>query len=253
MRVLVSVANLDDARAALAGGADIVDAKAPSAGALGAVAPGVLAAIAGVVAGRRPLSAALGDAADASVAAAAIGAAAAGADYVKLAFAGHPAPPDLVALLTHVRRSLDRAGHEQCALVAAAYADRSGAGDGPAPPAVIDAAAAAGSDGVLVDTADKARGSLLDVADPVTIGGWIRHAHARGLWLALAGRLTSRDLPRLAALGADLVGVRGAVCTGGREGAVSADLVRQLMQKTGTAVPGALPARAGRHPARTTP
>ncbi len=39
MRLLVSVANAADAAAALAGGADLIDAKDPAGGALTAVAP----------------------------------------------------------------------------------------------------------------------------------------------------------------------------------------------------------------------
>ena len=42
MRLLVSVRSEEEARAALAGGAEIIDAKEPSRGALGAVEIGVL-------------------------------------------------------------------------------------------------------------------------------------------------------------------------------------------------------------------
>ena len=42
MRLLVSVASATEASAALAGGADVIDAKNPLAGALGAVSVGVL-------------------------------------------------------------------------------------------------------------------------------------------------------------------------------------------------------------------
>src|SRR5439155_397097 len=46
MRLLVSVADAAEARAALGGGADIIDAKEPRHGALGVVAPEVLRATA---------------------------------------------------------------------------------------------------------------------------------------------------------------------------------------------------------------
>src|SRR5260370_177246 len=62
MRLLVSVAGPDDARAALAGGADVIDAKDPGRGALGPVSADALAAIRRTVGPARPLSAALGDA-----------------------------------------------------------------------------------------------------------------------------------------------------------------------------------------------
>ena len=53
MRLLVSVADAAEARAALAGGADIIDAKEPRHGALGAVAPDVLRAIRNAVGAER--------------------------------------------------------------------------------------------------------------------------------------------------------------------------------------------------------
>ena len=51
-----------EAAAALAGGADIIDAKNPLAGALGAVSETTLREIAAAVAGWRPVTAALGSA-----------------------------------------------------------------------------------------------------------------------------------------------------------------------------------------------
>ncbi|MBM3821162.1 MAG: hypothetical protein FJW14_19395, partial [Acidimicrobiia bacterium] len=61
MRLLVSVADAIDAAAALDGGADIIDAKDPRAGALGAVPLTVFREIHARVGGMRPVSAALGD------------------------------------------------------------------------------------------------------------------------------------------------------------------------------------------------
>src|SRR5688500_18722902 len=89
MRLLVSVATEADAVAALAGGADVIDAKDPQAGALGAVASETFRAIHACVAGARPVSAALGDAADEdAIEALARRFAAAGAAFVKVGFAG---------------------------------------------------------------------------------------------------------------------------------------------------------------------
>src|SRR5437899_1595244 len=64
MRLLVSVTCAAEASAALAGGADLIDAKDPRAGALGAVSAEVLREIYAAVAGQRPVTAALGDAGD---------------------------------------------------------------------------------------------------------------------------------------------------------------------------------------------
>src|SRR6266436_521775 len=57
MQLLISVAGPADARAALLGGADVIDAKDPRHGALGPVTLHRLAAIRAAVGGARPLSA----------------------------------------------------------------------------------------------------------------------------------------------------------------------------------------------------
>src|SRR3989442_2879828 len=62
MQLLVSVADASEGRAALLGGADVIDAKDPREGALGAVRPEGLGELRAAVGARRPLSPALGDA-----------------------------------------------------------------------------------------------------------------------------------------------------------------------------------------------
>jgi uncharacterized protein (UPF0264 family) len=57
---------------------------------------------------------------------------------------------------------------------------------------------------------------------------WVDEARSAGLLVALAGRLTLDALPTLRPLGADVVGVRGAACEGGRGGRVSQARVRAL-------------------------
>ena len=89
MRLLVSVADASEARIALEGDADIIDVKDPSRGSLGAAEASTLREIADVVGAARPISAALGDAADErAVEGAARIAATNRLAYVKLGFAG---------------------------------------------------------------------------------------------------------------------------------------------------------------------
>ncbi|HXE57924.1 MAG TPA: (5-formylfuran-3-yl)methyl phosphate synthase, partial [Gemmatimonadales bacterium] len=61
MRLLVSVADPEEAVRALAGGAAILDAKDPAQGSLGAVTPAALADLLAAVPPDCPVSAALGD------------------------------------------------------------------------------------------------------------------------------------------------------------------------------------------------
>src|SRR5688500_11993249 len=59
--MLASVRNLEEARLAFAGGADIVDLKEPAKGALGALAPPEVSVVVENFAGRIPVSATVGD------------------------------------------------------------------------------------------------------------------------------------------------------------------------------------------------
>src|SRR5256885_11437930 len=89
MQLLVSVTGPAEGRAALGGGADVIDAKGPWRGALGPLPLHRLAAIRSAVADARPLSAALGDAASEEALTRAVAATAAvGVAFVKVGFAG---------------------------------------------------------------------------------------------------------------------------------------------------------------------
>src|SRR3989442_8474310 len=89
MQLLISVAGPAEARAALHGGADVIDAKDPRRGALGPVSVQRLAAIRAAVAGARPVSAAVGDATSEDAVAGSVAAAlSVGVAFVKLGLAG---------------------------------------------------------------------------------------------------------------------------------------------------------------------
>jgi uncharacterized protein (UPF0264 family) len=192
MQLLVSVADAADAAAAVDGGADIIDAKDPSRGPLGPVTPSALSAILATVAGRRPVSAALGDSTELG-------------PLGGLTFVKATAPIQITG----------------CTLVLAAYGDQRW-------DSVIATALRCGAQGVLLDTSDKNGPGLFRLLSEDTIVRWVDAAHEAGLIAALAGRLTADDLPRAAALGADIAGVRGAACEGGRRGRVSVERVRAL-------------------------
>ncbi|HEX5435645.1 MAG TPA: (5-formylfuran-3-yl)methyl phosphate synthase [Gemmatimonadaceae bacterium] len=229
MRLLVSVRNVDEARAALAGGAQIIDAKEPAHGALGAVSPGVLRDIRAAVGNARPISAALGDATDvATVERAAREAAALGLAYVKVGFRGIVDIGLITQLLAAAVRGARAAG-TGTSVVAVAYADAARVASAP-PGAIIPAAAGSGARGALLDTACKDGDALFALMTPATIAHWVRAAHKASLTAALAGKLAACDIPALHILAADIIGVRGAACDGGRDGRVSEQRVRALVQ-----------------------
>jgi uncharacterized protein (UPF0264 family) len=226
VRLLVSVRNAAEARTAVLGGADIVDAKEPRAGALGAVAPEVLAAIHAAVPPRAPLSAALGDVATRSELDQALDGARVPLAFVKLGFAGLDDVQRIGDALGHaVRRAESLPGRPAVMLVA--YADWRTAG-GPSPFEALALLHAAGAAGLLVDTAAKTGLRLPHLLDPQALSRLGAELRAGGLLYALAGSLRSADFAMACTAGADVVGVRGAACIGGRDGRVDAGLVRGL-------------------------
>src|SRR4051812_451644 len=135
MRLLVSVTDAVEAATALDGGADVIDAKDPSSNALGAVSLETLRGIARTVGSLRLLTAALGDAADeASIEREAYAFAAAGAQLVKVGFAGISSQARLATLLSAAIRGARMANEQggrrdgeqpvrHAGVVAVAYAD----------------------------------------------------------------------------------------------------------------------------------
>jgi (5-formylfuran-3-yl)methyl phosphate synthase len=81
---------------------------------------------------------------------------------------------------------------------------------------------------VLLDTFDKAGEGLSALAATPTLARWVADAHDAGLIAAVAGKLSAGDIPLMRAIGADIAGVRGAACKGGRTGVVVAENVRML-------------------------
>ena len=115
-------------------------------------------------------------------------------------------------------------------LVAAGFADFERAG-APSPRDLPALAAAAGADGCLLDTAVKDGRGLFHWLDDAALAAFVEACRVHGLFSALAGSLQEEDLARLAPLGPDLVGVRGAACVGDRVGGrVDADRVRALVR-----------------------
>jgi (5-formylfuran-3-yl)methyl phosphate synthase len=232
MRLLVSVANATEAAAALAGGADLIDAKDPHAGALGAVPVKVVREIHAIIGGARPVTAALGDAADEEdLERIAREFAAAGASLLKVGFARVASVQRVEMLLAAAARGARAAGNGS-RIICVAYADA--ITPSLSPLVLASAAARAGATGVLVDTADKDGPGLRDLVAADALTAWVTHARACGLLVACAGKLSAGDLAFVHDAGADIAGVRGAACDDGRSGRVSPARVRLLVRSLST-------------------
>lgn len=226
MRLLVSVQSVEEARIARAGGADIVDAKDPGRGALGAVAPVVLAAIRAALPRETPVSAALGDVRTPREVQAALGGRPGGLAFVKLGFAGVGDPALVEELLRQaVEQAAGLPGTPR--VIAVSYADRARSGD-VAPSAYPALIARSGAHGLLVDTAVKRGGTLREHLSPDDLRLLGTALAERGLLYALGGSLTAGDVPLARSAGADVFGVRRAVTAGARTDRIDAARVAAL-------------------------
>ena len=239
-RFLASVRSAAEAALTLAGGADIIDAKEPAAGALGRVSPAVLRAIVAGVAGRVPVSATIGDVElrPETVCAAVASTSDDGVDIVKIGVF----PGDLEGTLSALRPMTAKG----IRLVAVLFADRA-----PDLVGIPARCAEAGFYGVMLDTAGKSSGPLTAHQHREALAGFVARARSLGLVSGLAGSLRLADIPGLASLGADYLGFRSALTAGERQGDLDPAALRAVRQalerSSATAAAGAMSAtRAAR-------
>lgn len=214
--LLASVADLGEATQALAW-ADLLDLKDPARGALGAWPVSRISAAVRLVAGRRPVSATVGDLPPeaAALSKAALATATTGVDIVKLGF--FPGGDHL-----ELARELAPLASDGMRLVAVLMADRQ------PDLAIAPSLSAAGFVGVMLDTADKRSGGLLGHLELGDLRRFVASAHEHRLLAGLAGSLRIDDVGTLAPLGADFLGFRGALCRGGRAATLDTALLRDV-------------------------
>jgi uncharacterized protein (UPF0264 family) len=224
--LLVSVRSAEEAEDALAGGADLIDVKEPARGPLGRADDAVITAVVGRVAGRQPVSAALGE-----LTAGASLPLVPGLQYVKWGLAGWRRTRDWW-------RALHRIAGAQTVgsptVVTVAYADWRQAASPPVAE-VCDFALARPGSTLLLDTFLKVphpSGArlfhLLDCLSAGWIGELCARCRAAGVRVALAGALGPAEIEALLPARPDWFAVRGSVCDAGRAGTVSARRVRAL-------------------------
>jgi dihydroneopterin aldolase len=197
--MLASVQSPAEAEIAVAQGADILDCKDTAHGALGALSSARIAEIVAAVGGRRPVSAVVDLSHEAPLARKAIeDAASTGVDFVKFAA---PATPDADALISALSPLC-----EKIKLVAVLFADL-----GPDLER-LPHFAKAGFAGVMLDTAHKNKGRLLDHMSIGALSAFVARCRELGLGAGLAGSLEAPDVPRLLVMSPDVLGFRGALC-----------------------------------------
>ncbi|MHA1903183.1 MAG: (5-formylfuran-3-yl)methyl phosphate synthase [Candidatus Thorarchaeota archaeon] len=234
-KLLVTPTDEMDAVDAVNGGADIIDVKNPAEGSLGAALPSLIRKIRSAVSPDIPVSAALGDIPflPGTVAQAALGAAMAGADYVKIGLHGTKSNEEALLVMKSVKTTiLDFKPDVQ--VVAATYGDYKRVGT-LNPNVLPEIAATAEIDIMMVDTAVKDGKSLFEFMSSNEVQELIDNSRSSGLKAALAGSLVGETYKRAVDLRPDIVGVRGAALIGGdrTSGRVDSKLVAELKRIIG--------------------
>jgi (5-formylfuran-3-yl)methyl phosphate synthase len=214
---LASVVSVAEAEIALAGGADILDLKDPSKGALGALAPATIADVVAHVAKRRVVSATAGDLPmePAIVCNAVRRLSALHVDIVKVGlFPGRDVRTCISALREEVGRGVR--------LVAVMFADQRP--DFSLIPRIREA----GFAGVMLDTAGKSSGGLRGHLPREGLKAFVEAAARNALMSGLAGSLRLEDVAPLAVLEPDYLGFRGGICGDGRQSPLNPDRLRAV-------------------------
>jgi hypothetical protein len=231
MKLLVSPVNIEEALEAIKGGADIIDVKNPAEGSLGASYPWIIREIKDALPSSMELSAPLGDLdyKPGTASLAALGLAELGVNYVKVGLHGIKNKKEALQMGMKIVRSVRNLDTK---VVLAGYADHRVIGSVD-PQELPEVAEKCRAQGVMIDTARKNGKTLLDHMSLEELQAFTMDAHSRNLFVALAGSVGIRDAEVLRKTGCDIIGVRGAVCSGGDRvrGEIVADKVRDLKRR----------------------
>jgi uncharacterized protein (UPF0264 family) len=161
---------------------------------------------------------------------AALGAATTGVNYVKAGLYGLKTPEDAVYLMQGVTKAA-KDFNLSIKVVVTGYAD-AGRVSTVDPLLVPEIAHQAKADVAMIDTAIKDGKSLFKFLTKPQLRRFVDSAHSYGLKAALAGSLQKEDLLVVYALGADVVGLRGAACTLSDRvrGQIAREKVRELAE-----------------------
>jgi uncharacterized protein (UPF0264 family) len=203
-KMLASVTSVAEAVMALEGGADIIDLKDPSQGALGALKVEIARDIVEAVGTLGVTSATVGDfpaMAPVQVVTAAQRTAKLAVSYVKVGFwgsANDTACATALAPLCSTTR-----------LVAVLFADLT------YDPKLIGVLYQTGFTGVMLDTAQKNGAPLRLLKTELELALFVRRVQGLGMLAGLAGKLRLPDVAPLLSLRPDYLGFRGALCAAG--------------------------------------
>jgi hypothetical protein len=157
---------------------------------------------------------------------AALGAAAAGAEYIKVGLFKIKTSQEAMDLLRGVVKAV-KSFDPTKKVVSAFYSDYKRI-NSISPFEITEIGKEVDIDVAMVDTGIKDGRSTLEFLSEEELKTFISESKALGLETALAGSLTFADIPAIKEINPDILGVRGMVCGGNRADRVRPELVREL-------------------------
>ena len=227
MKLLVSPINVEEADICRLAGVDIIDVKNPKEGSLGANFPWIIQAVKKAV-GNIPVSATIGDFnyKPGTASLAALGAAVAGAEYIKVGLYDIHTKEQALDMLVNIVRSVKDYDKNK-KVVASGYSDYRRI-NSISPFELPAIGKKAGVDVVMMDTGIKDGRSTFEFLTEHQLTEFVARARSIGLKTALAGTIKFENIPALKRIQPDIIGVRGCVCGGDRNSTIKKELVEKL-------------------------
>lgn len=228
MKALITVVNRKEAEDVLRVGCDILDLKNPREGSLGANYPWVIREILKIVPKETEVSIAIGDIPNlpGTVSLAILGALQFRPDYIKVGLHGTMTETEAIELIKKAVKTVKEENISSKTVIAG-YADYYRV-NSINPIHLPDIAYNAGASIVMIDTAIKDGRTLLDLMSLEELAEFVKRCHKKKLKVALAGSLNAVHIDKIAEIGTDILGVRGAVCAKKNR---QADLKKELVKK----------------------
>jgi uncharacterized protein (UPF0264 family) len=221
-KLLVSVRDHHEALAAMSAGADIIDVKEPTRGSLGAADGETVRNVIDQINNQLPVSMACGELSQLDKTD--LGNWNMPVRYAKIGMSEYRNRTSWLADWSTWCQSLSLGTQP----IAVAYADAALA-NSRSPLEIISLAAQVGCVGVLIDTFSKKKSrSLLDYCSAAEVITIIQMAHENSLFVAVAGSLDRKSIPKVLDWGPDIIAVRGAACDKNRLGRIDGRKVQRL-------------------------
>ncbi|MDR1466888.1 MAG: (5-formylfuran-3-yl)methyl phosphate synthase [Oscillospiraceae bacterium] len=226
---MISVVNKDEALIARDSKAELIDIKNPEEGSLGAQSPLVIKEIVDVLPSDIEISATVGDVPylPCTIAQAAYAVASFGVKYVKIGFKGCKNSEEAKNLANKIVNSVKEFDSN---IIIGCYADYK-ENNTLSPFEILEGVKNTGVSGILIDTLGKKGKNLFDYMGAEELKKFTYETHMHNLLVALAGSIKYDHIGVLKEMGADISGVRGAICDGDRMSEINPEKIKKFMSQ----------------------